>query len=103
MKSKPTGQMKSTVKSTKPEYATILKRDFDEAVKHPWSVNTCILAQAAIRQGLVAYGEPDVWGLADDDKARGVMNRFDDAHHWKPSTKALAKIRSGLPIKIHLS
>lgn len=92
---------------------TIEKIDFDEAVKLPWDVDTCILAQFALR----VFGKPlHGIGKGYDNRRHSLLEfkdytehpiigplvrSFDDAHRIGMD-EAKAAIRASLPIEFEI-
>lgn len=99
-KTVPTQKKSSRKPATKERRVTLLKRDFDAATRVPWSMKTCLLAQAGKRLGL------DWWDMDGNLKLGRAMNRFDKAYRRPtPNLQALKRLRASLPItgKIVLS
>lgn len=96
-------QMKRRKRFKTGDTVLILKKDFDLAVKQPWSAKTCLLAQAGKRLRLNCF-----YALGTGIGAT-AMNKFDKAYHRRNSPtkpvdwKALNRLRASLPIKVIVS
>lgn len=105
--------MGRNMKSTRPKTVTITRNDLVRALREPqWSARTCLLAQTAKRNGILErnngsdYGKPDPYALRDaSSQAWAAMNMF-DAYldpYGRRDSKLLRRLKSMLPIKVHLS
>lgn len=82
----------------------ILKRDFDEAVKQPFSVGTCLIAQFAIRNGIELQHGDACW-LASEIGVRTTLMATFDKHFLEPKDKnkrELQALRAQLPVTVEL-
>lgn len=92
---------------SEPEQITF--EDFDNAVKHPWSSHTCIIAQAIARitgKPATNWDAPhvtEVWDkIPKEHAAVGAMKAFDD-NFTKPGDEnkpELQALRASLPITL---
>lgn len=92
-------QRKSSTGST----PSITKRDFDEAVKQPWTGRKCIVAQFMSRIGMPTPLSMSAWMFAKDHGLIQLVQTFDK--HWGNGIKdnePMKKLRASLPIKVKL-
>lgn len=84
----------------------ILKRHFDWAVAKPWSLSTCIIAQAAADYGI--DNQYDITSASGE--ALEIQNHFDAAAHREvqrgvfrePNWEELLNIREFLPLTVYV-
>jgi hypothetical protein len=81
---------------------TILRKDFDNAVKQPWGTNKCILAQAAKRQRMQFSGLSPNEAFNCHAEVRRVRRIFDKFFNLPGDEEheQLKALRASLPIKI---
>lgn len=85
---------------------TIEEQDLDAALKQPWSVKTCLVAQALLRNGIqLGSTRANLYRIVDLNPGAGrIMSQFDGAYALGPTNQeSIAAIRSQLqtnPISI---
>lgn len=95
------------MKSTTPNTVTITRNDLSRALKQPWNLDTCLIAQTAKRSGIkFDDGSPNPYEITEkSNKAYDAMTLFDRAHRnsKKPRALFLRRLKAMLPIKVNLS
>ena len=85
---------------------TVIKADFDKAIKQPWGLDTCIIAQFYKRTGRNTDLASSICRISK--KGGKIQEIFDTNHtvsdHFRTATKEskreLKKLRASLPIKV---